>query len=801
MKAIKWTSIGVGILLLLCTGGGYVALRYQAPTYEGELKLKGLHENVEVYFDKFGVPHIYAQNEEDAQFALGYVHAQDRLFQMEMIRRLGRGELAEILGEPLAENDRFFRTIGVLETAKKAAAAFNALPENDPMKKAALAYYEGVNTYVEKGATPVEFQIIGIPKRPFTIEDTYAVFGYMAFSFAQAFQTDPLMMRIYQKYGENYLKDLDMHWNAKAQKIPVWGRNALASSQLSAISIHHILERFPVAPWIGSNSWVIGPQKTKNGKVLFSNDTHMGFAQPSVWYEAHIECPGVSMYGGYLAGVPFSVLGHNRHMAMGLTMLENDDIDFYIEKVNPENPNQLWFKDHWEDMEVREERIKVLGQEDLVFEVKTGRHGPIINEGIESVANTTNQAVSMWWIFNKFLPKNMEALYQFGRANSIDEARSAAAIIHAPGLNGMYGDVDGNIAWWAMGKLPRRPAHVNSKLFLDGSSGEDEVIDFLTFEENPQSENPEVGYIFSANNQPDSSGGILHQGYYIPEDRAKRIVEILESDKKWDLAAAKEMINDVKSSIMLKNTQEIVALLNDGHEFTELQQDARDVLANWDGDNQLEDIAPTIYTKLIYHISSGLFEDELDSADFEILLSTHFFKRTLPLMIANDSSVWWNNVETKDITETRSEVVYKAFLKSIGELESELGADINQWQWQKVHFIEHPHPLGQIDALKYAFSVGPFPVNGNMETINNMMFKLNKDGKYTVIAGPAKRRIIDFADIEHSINVLPTGQSGNVMSEHYADQAQMFVNGEFRLQLMNKEEIVKEGRKLLLKAK
>lgn len=796
MKALKRLLLilllVIGVLLI----GGYFLLKSNAPEYEGTLKLKGLNKQVEVYFDEYGVPHIYAKNEQDAQFALGFVHAQDRLFQMEMIRRVGRGELAAILGADVAKTDRFFRTIGTFESAKKATAAFNQKPADDPMKIAALAYLDGINAFIDEGNLPVEYQLMGIPVRHFTIEDTYATFAYMAFSFAQAFRTDPLVMRIKQKYGDEYLKDLDLHWNPDAQTIPSYKAPELEGEMAEAFGVIELFNSIPVAPWIGSNSWVIGPKKTKSGKVIFSNDTHIGYAQPSVWYEAHIEFPGLSLYGSYLAGVPFSVAGHNQHHAIGLTMFENDDIDFYVEKLNPENENQVYADDHWEDMESREEVVRVLDGEDLVFTVKSTRHGPIVNDAIEDISRTTQDPLSCWWVYNKFIPNNLELSYKMGRSQTMDEVRACVATGAAPGLNVMYGDVDGNIAWWAMAKLPIRPEHTNSKFFMDGASGKDEISGYHPFEDNPQSENPPEGYVYSANNQPTTINGIVHPGYYIPQARAKRIVSFLSEEKKWDMDAAKAMITDVKSLIMPKVAKNIVAQLTE--EQTDLEKEVVAILNEWDGDNQLDDIAPTIYTKLLFHITEKTFLDELGKEDFDAFLLTHMIKRTLPFLIQNESSKWWDKTDT-DAIETRKDIFQEAFSQSVAELEAQLGPDTKEWTWGKVNSIEHAHPLSQVEALRGTFNVGPIPINGATEVINNQMSIPNADGEYKVKAGPAMRRVIDFADLDHSVSILPSGQSGNFMSPHYGDQAEMFAKGEFRLQMTNKEEIQKIGKKLLMK--
>ena len=800
MKLLKNIAIAALVLVGASSVSGYWYYNSLKPTYEGTLNLQGLEQNVEVYFDDYGIPHIYAESEADAQFALGYLHAQDRLWQIELLRRVGSGRLAEILGEPVVKTDKFFRTINSLETAKKAAKVFEAIPADDPMKKAALAYYAGINSFIKNGATPVEFGVLGIEKEELTILDCYAVFGYVAFSFAQAFRTDPIVAKIHQDFGDNYLNDLDVHWNPTAQMIPTYQAPAITDAELSdALSMNELFESLPAPPWIGSNSWIISGKKTKSGKTIFTNDTHIGFAQPSVWWEAHIEYPGHRGYGNYMAGIPFPIIGHNDHTAIGLTMFENDDIDFYVEQLNPDNPNQVRFKDKWEDLKIRKEVIKVKDGKDIEIEVKNSRHGPIVNEVVEGIQKVTKQPVSAYWIYNEFIPNNLGTTYQLSHAKNIDEARAGAAQIVAPGLNGMYADKEGNIAWWAMAKLPIRPKHVNTKLFLDGASGEDEILGYEPFENNPQSENPPEGYLYSANNQPDTTNGVLQPGYYIPEDRGKRIMDLLSAKDDWDVAAAKEMITEVVSDKKPRMVEKIIQILSNTTFKNKNAGKAAEILATWDGDNQLDDIAPTIFAKLQYKILELTCKDELGD-NFTEFLNTVLSRRSLPFLLEKEQSPWWDDQNTKDKKENRTDIIHAAFEQSLEAITTQLGDDIAQWQWGKVHTIEHPHTLGQNETLRPYFNVGPYPVVGNKEVINNMSFTINGSGKYEVVSGPAVRRVIDFADMEHSLNVLPTGNSGNPLSPHYSDQAKMFVDGEFRMQLMNKAEIKAAGRKLILEA-
>jgi len=779
--------------------GGLMYLYSLQPQYSGRLPLAGLQEEVEVIFDPYGIPHIYGQNEEDVYFALGYVHAQDRLFQMEMMRRVAAGHLAEILGEKLVKTDKFFRTLGILKDAEMNAALF-LKDKNSPAKKAALAYLAGVNQFVDNGKSPIEFSILGIPKEKFTPKDLYLTAELMAFGFAAGFQMDPLVTKAYDKLGWDYLKDWVLGWPPGAQKIPVYPSNYSAAADALPSAINKMMANLPVSAWIGSNGWVVSGNKTKSGKVIFANDTHMAYSQPSVWYEAHLEYPGFSFYGNHAAGVPFALIGHNRFAAWGLTMFENDDVDFYKERLNPENPNQVWFIDHWEDLKIRQETIKVKGGKPVSFKVRSSRHGPILNEVDDKVAQTGSDPVAVWWAFNKFPTRMMEAFYGLSHARTIEEARRAASKIDGVGLNVMYGDRDGNIAWWAAGKLINRPDHVNSKLFLDGAGGKDEPLGYYDFSQNPQSENPPAGFVYSANNQPDTLTGKLYPGYYVPEDRARRIVQYLQSETTWSVESTKKMNTDCISTVFAEVTAEILNTLkaDETLQRTTTHKKVFTILQNWDGDHQVTAVAPTIFTMLLSYIMENSMADELGDDDYEAFNSSHVMKRTIAVIIKNNPSLWWDDIRTEGVKETRQMIFAQSFDQTIKALTKQLGPDVSAWHWGKVHTLEHGHLLGRQKPLNYLFNVGPFAAAGGNETLVNLGFRLNPQGRYPVYFGPAMRIIIDFADIENSLSVNPTGQSGFFLSDHYDDQAALFNSGKFRKQMMNREEIEKLGKGTLI---
>ena len=784
------------ILLFLIVAGillwwGYS--KYAAPKYSGTLEIINISEKVTVYYDDTGVPHINAKNQRDAYVALGYVHAQDRLWQMELMRRIAAGRLSEIFGKDLVRVDQFFGGLGIEEAAEK---SIKNLDKTSQAYILSQAYLDGVNQFLEEGKTPIEFYMVGVEKEKYTLKDVYNVFGYMAFSFAVAHKTDPLLTEIKEKLGSPYLqelmsaytKNLTINKSHNPQKI-----EATFSKAVSAI-----MDDLPVSPFIGSNSWVIAPEKTKNGKVIFANDPHIAFAQPSVWYQNHIKTPDYEIYGFNIALMPFPLLGHNREYAYGLTMLANDDLNFYIEKENPENPKEYQTKDGFKKYEFRNKTIKIKGEIDTTFQVKVSKHGPIMNGLIEHLID--ERPIAMNWVYTQLPNDLLDVCYGISHANSMDDFKQSVSKIHAPGLNVMYGDAKDNVGWFASAKLYQLRDSVSSRTYLDGASGEDEILEYLPFEENPQAINPSWKYVYSANNQPDSVRGKLYPGYYQPQDRAKRIVELLEQNNSFTKQDVAAMIYDVKSSTV----SEIANHLLKSVDKTKLSASGRKafaVLEKWDGTHLKSSVGATIYNRFLYEFLKATYQDELGDG-FELFINSQLQDQVLPNQVKRENSVWWDDITTHDKIENKQDIVAGAFDETIAFLQNQLGENIDHWTWNRVISVEYEHAIGKAGGLlRWFFNIGPFETIGGNEVINNQIFKLDSTGVYKITAGPSTRRIIDFSDVENSLSILPTGQSGNVFSEYYKDQTQKYLDGEFIKMKLNQQEIEQSENVLVLKPK
>lgn len=773
--------LGFVLLGVLILGFGYY-LRSKQPKRDGELTLPGLQDSVEVLYDKWAIPHIYAKHDRDAYFALGYLHAQDRLFQMEMLRRLARGELSEILGTDTLKFDKIFRTLGVRQIAQ---ASLEKVDRNSPGFRDLEGYVEGINHFIREGGTPVEFDILGIPKRPFDLVDPFCISGYMAFSFVKALTTDPMLTYVGLTLGVEYLLDLDPDFDPAAIESSRAHADQLMRGAWKLAESWETI-RQPFGLFDGSNAWVIAGSRTRSGKPILANDPHINFSAPSVWFEAYLNTPSLSLYGHHIAGVPIALLGNNEYHAWGLTMLQNDGMDFFREKLNPDNPDQVWFQDHWETFSKRTELIKIKGSDDLVWEVQSTRHGPIVNEVVEGFQQY-DDPISAWWDYASEENNVFMGFYDLARSHGMIEAEKAVSKIHSPGLNVVYANADGDIAWWTAARFPIHAPGTYSTILLDGSSGKDEFLGFYPFSSNPSQKNPSKGFIASANQDTFVNHSFRVPGYFNPPDRFYLIEKHLEEKSSdWTSEDVKALhLNTEHSSYRHLLDEFLVILADQVRTSSELSQKAYALLVDWDLQHRLNSQGATVFHEFLANLIRLVFHEKLTDVYYDGFLKSHLIHTTLDRVFTNPDSPWWNDGEGRS---QRDAWIQKAWEETVAGLEVKLGSDPQTWLWSRVHDVEHKHILGKLKPLDWFFNVGPFVVEGSTEVVNNFLFKFST-GHKDVFAGPSTRRIIDFGNPTHSLGINPTGQSGYFANHHYRDQAAMFHQGEYRLQLMDRADL------------
>jgi len=786
MKRILITLTAV---LLTVAGAGAWYLHDKQPLRSGELALQHLGAPVQVRYDERGVPHIEAQNEADLYRALGFVQAQDRLFQMEMLRRLARGELAEVLGAKLLPTDRLFRTLQIRERADQQA---HQLDHDSPHGKALAAYLDGINQYQASRPAPLEFDLLGIEKRPFTAADTLSIAGYLAYSFAAALRSEPLLTRIRDELGSDYLKIFDIDWHPEGVLDTALGKEDWRMlDQLAALSDQALADS-GLPQFEGSNAWAISGARTASGKPLLAGDPHIRFSAPSVWYEAHLRSPGFELYGHHQPATPVAFLGHNRDFAWTLTMFQNDDMDLIAERSNPDNPEQVWYQGRWVDLQQREEIIKVKDGEPVTLKLRRSPHGPIINDALGDSVGTT--PVAMWWTFLETENPLLDAFYRLNRADTLEKGRAAAERIHAPGLNLVWANARGDIAWWAAARLPIRPAGVNPAFILDGSSEAADKLGFHPFSANPQEENPARGFIVSANFQPLPASGIEIPGYYNPPERGQHLNQRLAApDVRWDIHNSQALQLETATAYGPKLLAPILGELR-AAAADEQERELVEALAAWQGDHPLQSLPATLFNQLTYELGRATLEPRLGAQAFEQLLSTRMIDSALPRLTADADSPWWARANGQP--RSRGEAVAEAWRASLQHLRTTLGDDTTQWRWGQAHTLTHHHPLGVQWPLDALLNVGPLPAPGGHEMPNNLSHRIGP-APWAVGYGPSTRRLIDLADADHSLGINPLGQSGVPFDRHYSDQAQRFINGEYVPQHLSADDVTANTRSTL----
>lgn len=771
-KIIKISVFLILAFVIAGTASAFYLFYSRVPQMNGELKLKNLSGKVSVVRDQNGVAHISAENNRDAFYALGFVMASERLFQMEISRRLAKGELAEIIGEKALPSDRLFRNLGLRDAALK---MYNRkIKDNtfDPeMLSEAQAFYDGINEFVKTGPTPVEFIILGIKPAPFSFVDGQSFTGLMGFSFGIAVMTEPLLSKLTERIGADLVEDL------RNEKIPPTHSRVVSTEGNLSKKIVNIISSLEAGFTLfeGSNGWLLSKERTQSGSTLLANDPHISYSQPGVWFEAHIKTPHYESYGHYLTLVPFPILFHNKDKAWGLTMSLVDDMDIYRENLDLKNKTYL-YKGEARPLIERREVIKVKKSKDVIVDVFSTHHGPVLDSALSDTTN--DKSLALQWSFYEDSNDAISSVYKMGKAKNIDEFRSAVATGVAPGLNILYADRD-NIAAWIFGKVWKKRPGIKTDFILNGENGEDEILGELSFEEKPHDLNPRSGLIVSSNTRPGNYPENL-RGDWQPADRYNTLLSILSQKDKWSIEETKEL----QALTMNFENKELIQILlrdmtfkNNGEEVNYAKH--IELLKKWDLNSSVDSPGAALYYSWAKTMQIELLVD-LTPDEKEIFAKVPngwiFFTR----VIKDSDSAWWKKFNRGDFFRA-------TFIKTIQELEKKLGSNPDKWRWGKLHTVEFVHPLGRMKPLNTIFNIGPYEASGATQEVNNQKVTSFK-GDFSVTAGPSTRRIIDFSNPSKAWGILPAGNSGHVLSPFYKDQTKRFLNGQYREELMELEE-------------
>ena len=792
-----WLKITIAIiisLIVIIIVGGYVMFRMlntSLPVYEGEIKTAGISSEIKIYRDSMAVPYIIAQNDEDAAFALGFVHAQERMFVMDLIRRAGEGRLSEILGEETVPFDMMFRTIGIKRTAEMIKIKMN--PNS---LKLLEAYSHGVNLYIKeaKNRFTFEFDVLGYQPEEWKPVHSIIIIRMMAWELNLSWWTDLAFTELVQKLGEEKVKEILPGYPENAPTIIPAEIKKFASISRSFIETDKAFRKFMgiSGTHLGSNNWVVSPEKSVSGKTIIANDPHLAFSAPGKWYAAVIKSPQWNAAGVTLPGVPGIVIGKNENISWTLTNLMSDDADFYYETLDSSRTKYLLDGD-WEDLKIIDDTIAVKGGGGVPYQIKITHRGPIISSihpytFIYNDADSTFPPISFKWIGNEFSDE-MDAFIGINKAKNWNEFKSAVQKFNVPGQNFVYGDIDGNIGYVFGGGLPIRESFSTTFVF-DGSTSKYDWKGFVDKDELPSLFNPDKKYIATANNKVIKDFKYHISNLWEPPSRIERISELLDSTEKHSSTDFMKYQMDIISSYA---KLVVPYLLNafEGIQITDynLKQSLL-LLEKWNFEMHKSSQVPSIFLTFFDKLLKNTYLDEMgdDLYNQYVFLANIPYRNILQLLSSDPDSSWFDNVKTISV-ETRDEIIRKSLADALTELEKKYGKDIKNWQWGTLHKVKFKHPFsGNADLLDHLINIGPYEMGGDGTTIFNTEYSFSESiDKFSLFRhepfenelGPSMRFIYDFNNPDEFYLILTSGQSGNVLSEHYSDMTEMWLTGKY----------------------
>lgn len=777
-------------LAVLLVTAGFVVLRTSLPVTAGSITLPRLTGEVEVIRDEYGIPHIHAETQEDAYYALGFVHAQDRLWQMEFQRRVGSGRLAEAVGEPGVTTDRFIRTLGVRQAAEE---ALNYL---SPATLGVLqAYSDGVNAFLNTrtGLLPPEFLLLQHEPEPWQPVDILVWSKMMAWDLAGNQSTELLRARLARVLHPDEIAEL---WPQYAGQAPLTLPDQQELQELDLDGLVGAL-RPRLSPDAGSNAWVLSGEFTASGKPLFANDPHLGLQAPSLWYLAHLQAPGLNVIGATLPGTPSVLLGRNDRVAWGLTNTGSDVQDLFIEEVSSDDPTMYRTPDGFANFLIRNETIRVKGGEDIVLRVRETRHGPVISDlggaagqvAEDSGRSGTNFVLALQWTALQPDDRTVQAVVNLATARNWPQFTGALRDFHNPQQNIMYADTDGNIGFYAAGRVPLRKSG-NGAAPVPGWSGAHDWTGWIPFSELPHGYNPPEGRFINANQQivPADYPYLLTPDWSAPY-RANRITELLDSLRLHSLETSTRLQID-EVSLMARD---FVPYLLDLELATEVERDAQALLFAWDGLMSGDAAAPLILAVWQREFQRLLLEERLGE-----LFSDYAGQRPRFLLKVLQESPGWCAAVAPVPDDPCGWAATRAFSDAITWLSSRFGPEPRDWRWDRVHRAVQPHQILADTALERFFSLS-VPTGGDAFTVSAARFDaFSEEQPFVQTEGAGYRVVVDLAEPDAARFIHATGQSGNPLSRQYRDFEQRWVRNDGVPMTMKREDYAPGGQTLLL---
>lgn len=832
------------VIFILCSGFViylYLSERAGLPSYSGKKTISYLREKVTVDFDSHAVPHIAAKNTRDLFFVFGYLQARERLFQMDFMRRLARGELSEVLGPIALEQDKMMRTLRIKTLSDENAKNKQALSKES--REIVDGFIVGINAYIRENRKnpPLEFKLLFYKPRPWTASDSLSISYFMAWMLASNWDSEVIRMRFRRKLDEKKAAELLPVHDPVSPFIFSQEPSDVFQLELDQVTpkdpeknrepaLHKVEAGgetgkffFPPAPFASrlmpfpshaaSNSWVVSGVKTKSGKPILANDPHLTFMLPSIWYEAHITDGELNAAGVFIPGLPLPAIGATPRIAWGLTTTMADVSDVYVEKLNPEKTKYLFGKT-WMPLKMEEERIRVRGKtKSYLLKVYLTHHGPLINESFD-IARKVKAPLALRWTGHYDNPaRQLETVRRMCLAENSEEFLLALAGWRNPVQNVVFADSGGNIGYMPAGLYPARMPAKTGQTGASGDSmepvpgwkGKHEWMGFVPAHQIPQRVNPEAGFIVTANNTVAENPPIFISRQYAAPYRAMRIEERLKQKEKLNL----EDMQNLQMDTTMKDARHILPgllpILKKGTTgMTTEQLKALSLLETWNFKARRQSAGAAVFHVFYYKLAEKVFKDELGEELFHTYRDMDsYWMYTLNKMVEKGESSFFDNVNTAK-KEKLMDVTLDAFKEGISFLVENAGASPERWEWGRVHRITFPHPLGQFPPLSWVLNVGSFPAPGSSNTVNksgiflqdgaSILHRLLLQGLFKTAYGPSMRMIVDFSNPDEPLFVNTLGQSGHWLSPYRTDQTGDYLQGRYHPVPLSMDKIKKISR-------
>jgi penicillin G amidase len=763
-RALRWLCGGlIGLVLLASIGlaGGWLWLRQSLPVVDGSIAVAGLEAPVTIVRDAYAVPHIEAASFADAVFALGFVHAQDRLWQMDFRRRLGAGRLAEVLGPAALPTDRFIRTLGLEEAARASLAYLR--PDTVALLE---AYAAGVNAYLatRSGPLPPEFLILGYQPEPWQPVDSLAWMRVLALDLSTNWRDELLRARLARRLSQDQIADL---WPGSGTNAPI--TLVELARTLPADALAAALPPAP-PPGLGSNAWVLAGSRTTSGAPLLANDPHLGLSAPGPWYLAHLKAPGRELIGASMPGLPGVVLGHNGSIAWGFTNTGPDTQDLFVERVDPDDPARYLTPDGFAPFAVRDEVIRVAGDAPVRLRVRATRHGPVLSDLVPATADVLepDQVLALSWTALAADDVSIEALLDLGAARDWPGFVAAAGGNGSPQQNVLYADTAGHIGFIAPGRVPIRRGG-DGRWPVPGWTGEFDWQGMIPAGELPRRRDPPDGAFVNANNRIVADDyPYLITADWDPPHRARRIVEALGEDR-HDLASFARLQADQLSLL----ARDLLPLMLEAEPHSEAAAAARAQLAAWDRVMRADAAEPLLFAAWYRELSRLIYADELG----ELFYAYWGVRPQFMEHVLRRRQVWCDDIATAAV-ETCALQAAQALELALADLERRFG-DSAAWRWGEAHPARMPHPVFADQPLLARLFTIEHPSGGDSVTVNVGHYRpANEAEPFASVHAASYRGLFDLGALERSRFIASTGQSGNPLSPHYRDLAALWARGE-----------------------